>query len=128
MCIKTICPNVDECNTGTHDCDINAACTDTECGFICQCNSGYRGNGTSCTFKIVYQDLGEQDKTWTEVKDICDNLSDGGYRMPTPDSQEYHDAIVALATDDVAIGFSDDTEEGNWINVYTGTNNITKLL
>ena len=48
LCIKTTCPNVDECNTGTHDCDINAACTDTDCGFICQCNSGYSGNGTSC--------------------------------------------------------------------------------
>ena len=57
------------------------------------------------------------------MKSICNNLSDGGYRLPTPDSQEYHNALVKLAGgNDVAIGFSDEKQEGNWINVYTGTN------
>ena len=76
---------------------------------------------------IIYEDLGVQDKTWSEVKSICDNL--GSYRLPTPDSQEYHDALVALAGDkDVAIGFSDEKHEGVWINVYTGTIKLIKLL
>ena len=79
---------------------------------------------------IKYVDLGiKSDKTWTDVRSICDNFSDGGYTLPVPDSQEYHDALVALAgRNDVALGFSDKKEEGNWTNVYTGKISIIKLL
>ncbi|KAK6054421.1 EGF-like domain protein [Cooperia oncophora] len=32
---------IDECSAGTHDCDPNARCTDTDESFICTCNSGF---------------------------------------------------------------------------------------
>ena len=72
---------------------------------------------------IIYQDLGEQDKTWTEVKSICDSLGEGGYRLPTPDSQEYNDSLIKLAKNDMAIGFSK-KENHEWTNAYSGTINI----
>jgi cysteine-rich repeat protein len=34
---------------GTDDCDANAACTNAEGTFLCTCNAGYEGSGTSCT-------------------------------------------------------------------------------
>ena len=37
---------MNECARGTHNCDSNANCTNTEEGFICTCNPGYTGNGT----------------------------------------------------------------------------------
>ncbi|MEK6799202.1 MAG: EGF domain-containing protein [Planctomycetota bacterium] len=39
----------DECALGTHNCDVNATCTDTAGGFTCACNSGYSGDGVTCT-------------------------------------------------------------------------------
>ena len=44
-------PDVDECSLGTHDCDNNAQCMDTLEGFVCTCNPGYTGDGSSCTGK-----------------------------------------------------------------------------
>ncbi|VDM80423.1 unnamed protein product, partial [Strongylus vulgaris] len=32
---------IDECSAGTHDCDVNARCTDTDESFICTCNPGF---------------------------------------------------------------------------------------
>ncbi|VDN86863.1 unnamed protein product [Brugia pahangi] len=32
---------VDECAAGTHDCDNNANCIDTDEGYICTCKDGY---------------------------------------------------------------------------------------
>lgn len=47
------CTNDDECTAGTHNCDANAACTDTGGSFTCACNNGYTGDGvtsgTGCT-------------------------------------------------------------------------------
>jgi len=78
---------------------------------------------------IKYIILGEQYKTWTQLRSMCDNFDDGGYTLPVPDSQQYQDAIVALAGNRyVAIGFSDKTKEGRWINVYNGMINIINLL
>ena len=65
------------------------------------------------------------------MKSICDNFDDGSYRLPTPDSREYHAALVELAAagdTSVAIGFSDERQQGDWINVYNGTISIIKLL
>ena len=43
----------DECSDGSHTCDGNATCTNTPGSFMCACNSGYSGNGstegTGCT-------------------------------------------------------------------------------
>ncbi len=41
-----VIPN--ECLDGTHDCDINAICTDTMSGFTCTCRTGYIGDGRVC--------------------------------------------------------------------------------
>lgn len=47
---------------GSHDCDGNATCSDTEGSFYCMCNSGYTGSGVigdcrgtyiSATFVVV---------------------------------------------------------------------------
>uniref|UniRef100_A0A0G4FWW3 EGF-like domain-containing protein n=1 Tax=Chromera velia CCMP2878 TaxID=1169474 RepID=A0A0G4FWW3_9ALVE len=43
-------PDTDECLLRTHNCDANAACTNTVGTFTCACNQGFSGtSGTSCT-------------------------------------------------------------------------------
>lgn len=41
--------DINECTSGTHTCSTNAQCTNTPGSFSCTCNSGYSGNGYSCT-------------------------------------------------------------------------------
>ena len=38
---------INECNEGTHNCDTNADCANTQEGFTCTCKSGHTGSGTS---------------------------------------------------------------------------------
>ena len=45
---------VDECAQGLDNCDVNAMCTDLPQRFECVCNSGFTGNGITCTGLIVY--------------------------------------------------------------------------
>ena len=33
---------------GDHNCDENASCSNTDGSFVCTCNDGYQGNGTTC--------------------------------------------------------------------------------
>ncbi|RDD42651.1 Fibrillin-1 [Trichoplax sp. H2] len=40
--------DINECNTRTHNCHVNASCHDTQGSFRCNCNDGFHGNGTSC--------------------------------------------------------------------------------
>ena len=40
--------DIDECADGTHTCDSNAVCADTDGTFTCTCDSGYTGDGQSC--------------------------------------------------------------------------------
>eukprot|EP00058_Branchiostoma_floridae_P012045 XP_002597533.1 hypothetical protein BRAFLDRAFT_219757 [Branchiostoma floridae] len=42
-------PDVDECTTGSHDCDVNANCTNTIGSFDCRCVVGYQGDGKTCS-------------------------------------------------------------------------------
>jgi len=41
--------DINECALGTHNCSTQATCTNIQGSFICQCNDGYEGNGTSCS-------------------------------------------------------------------------------
>jgi hypothetical protein len=43
------CNDVDECDDGTHDCDLGATCTNTSGSFSCACPDHATGNGVSCT-------------------------------------------------------------------------------
>ncbi|KAI8510954.1 Carboxylesterase 5A [Branchiostoma belcheri] len=38
-----------ECQTGTHNCDSNAVCSDKYVGFECSCLQGFTGDGIVCT-------------------------------------------------------------------------------
>ena len=47
--------DIDECSNSTlNDCDTQATCANTPGSFTCICNSGYMGNGTSCTGDYVH--------------------------------------------------------------------------
>ena len=48
LCIVSSILDVDECDQGTHTCDINAGCTNTVGSYTCGCNVGYRGDGRTC--------------------------------------------------------------------------------
>src|SRR5207244_10465815 len=41
--------DIDECANGSADCDAHAECTNTAGSFTCTCDSGYVGDGVSCT-------------------------------------------------------------------------------
>ncbi|CAH1230750.1 FBN1 [Branchiostoma lanceolatum] len=46
----TCCDNdIDECSTGVHNCHQHATCNNTVGSYRCECNSGYAGNGRTCT-------------------------------------------------------------------------------
>ncbi|KAL9975103.1 hypothetical protein ACROYT_G012219 [Oculina patagonica] len=41
--------DIDECSNGSHDCDVNANCTNTVGSYNCTCKEGYAGDGRSCS-------------------------------------------------------------------------------
>ena len=41
--------DINECSTNTDNCDGNATCTNNADNFTCTCNTGFEGNGLSCT-------------------------------------------------------------------------------
>lgn len=45
------CVDIDECQTGAHNCDVNAECHNYEGAFGCRCKAGYEGNGVTCKRK-----------------------------------------------------------------------------
>ena len=48
--------DIDECeNNGTFYCDDNANCTNTFGAYICECNSGFTGDGSSCMGQLYFK-------------------------------------------------------------------------
>ena len=45
--------DINECSTNNGGCDINAVCLNTGGGYTCTCNSGYTGDGNTCTGKTT---------------------------------------------------------------------------
>lgn len=46
---RQTCVDVDECDIGADNCDVNATCMNEPGSFGCKCNSGFAGNGLTCT-------------------------------------------------------------------------------
>ena len=42
--------DIEECKV-SHNCDVNANCTDRDGTYSCDCNSGYSGDGFNCSGK-----------------------------------------------------------------------------
>jgi hypothetical protein len=42
------CVDINECTTGTDNCNDNAECSNTIGSFECECNNGYEGDGVNC--------------------------------------------------------------------------------
>ena len=79
----------------THDCDVNANCTDTVGSFNCTCNDGYSGNGTVC------EDVNECDDAalnQCHADSDCMNL-DGGYNCTCHDGYVDNDGNGYNCTD-----------------------------
>ena len=43
--------DLDECNTHTHNCDVNADCVNTVGSYSCKCRAGNTGDGQTCSGK-----------------------------------------------------------------------------
>ena len=46
---QTTCTDINECNNESQLCPNNATCTNTIGSYICSCNSGYTGDGKTCS-------------------------------------------------------------------------------
>ena len=46
--IFVLCPDKNECELAQDDCHSNATCHNVVGSFMCTCNDGFEGNGTTC--------------------------------------------------------------------------------
>ena len=48
--ISCVCAvsDINECDLNTHNCSNNADCLNTNGSFVCNCSSGFSGNGVIC--------------------------------------------------------------------------------
>ena len=68
--------DINECEDGTSNCDVNAACTDTEGSFLCVCNSGFSGDGFTCEVVVVDFMIEFEQPSFDVLEDIgLDNLA-----------------------------------------------------
>ena len=49
--IVTIAADIPECDRGLDDCDMNATCINTPGSYDCMCNTGFAGDGFTCSGK-----------------------------------------------------------------------------
>ncbi|XP_078573326.1 uncharacterized protein LOC144860112 [Branchiostoma floridae x Branchiostoma japonicum] len=68
------CHDIEECESGRHDCDPVAICTNTLGGYTCECPSGYIGNGTYCR---DVDECATSDATNCDDNAYCQNLAGG---------------------------------------------------
>ena len=48
--------DINECDLDLDNCDENAACTDTDGSFICECNDGF--SGMELCVKVMHKNFG----------------------------------------------------------------------
>ena len=46
--------DIDECTEESDNCDANTVCTNTDGSFTCACNTGYSGDGVTCTGEFLW--------------------------------------------------------------------------
>ena len=46
--VEIVITDIDECDSGTHTCDVNAVCENTQGSYTCTCTSGFTGDGEEC--------------------------------------------------------------------------------
>lgn len=45
---QVVCNDINECQSGQHECDYNAQCLNNIGSYVCQCNPGFEGDGFAC--------------------------------------------------------------------------------
>ena len=94
---------IDECSDNTHDCHINADCTNTDGSFTCACKSGYSGDGKASCAKpllehemttasgITYQLHTATSVTWHQADRQCRSY---GIELVSVNSEEENDVLL----------------------------------
>ena len=49
-------PDINECDIGTHACNIFASCSNIAGSFKCFCNQGFMGDGMICEGNVLFVD------------------------------------------------------------------------
>ena len=57
MKLHSLNADIDECSGGTDNCAVDATCMDTDGSYTCTCNTGYSGDGITCTSKTIDLEL-----------------------------------------------------------------------
>ena len=61
--------DIDECSSGTYNCDTNATCTNIPGSFTCTCNQGYTGDGVTCRGKwCMYVSIQDRQSRVVHIK------------------------------------------------------------
>ena len=62
--ISFLLPDIDECLSGSHACNVTANCTNTDGSHNCTCKEGYTGDGQSCQGIISALELANRKKNY----------------------------------------------------------------